>query len=140
MTTPVEMRTSHSDRLRLRADVRGMLPGLVGFAVTDVSLDVFKPDGLASAWNFLWSLSPMLFVLWIALALVKSVRRADEYQRLVQFESMAAGFAAAMIVAIVSSLLDAARIVETTNAGGVVLYAGGFAWLCTLWFKSIRAR
>lgn len=140
MTTPVEKRTSQSDRLRLRADVRGMLPGLLGFVVADVSLDVFKPDGLANAWNFIWSLSPMIFVLWVALALLKSLRRADEYQRLMQLESMAVGFAAAMIVAIASSLLDAARIVHTSNAGGFVLYAGVAAWTGTLWFTSMRTR
>ena len=140
MRAPVEKRTSQSDRLRIRADVRGILPGFVGFVATEVSLDVFKPDGLANAGTFIWSLSPMVFVLWVVLAVVRSLGRADEYQRLVQLESMAVGFAAMMIVAIASSLLDAAKIVDTSNAGGFVLYAGVAAWTGPLLVKSMRAR
>jgi hypothetical protein len=140
MMTPIEKRSSSSDRIRLRADVREMLPGFAGLVATEASLDMFKPDGLASAWTFIWSLSPLVFVLWVVLALVRSLRRADEYQRLVQLESLAVGFAVAMIVAITSSLLDAARIVSTHNAGGFVLYAGSAAWVGTLWLKATRSR
>lgn len=143
MATPTEKRISQGDRLRRRAELRTLSPGIVGFFVTDITVLAFNPDGRASVWNLLWWLSPMVFVLWTALGMVKCYRRSDEYQRLVQLQSMAAGFAATMIVAIVSSQLDAARILSTSvrdNQAGWVIFAGTFAWVGTLWFKSARTR
>ncbi len=43
MKSPEEKRSSQSNRLRTRADVRAMLPGVVGPAVSEISLDMSKP-------------------------------------------------------------------------------------------------
>jgi uncharacterized membrane protein len=139
-TTPTDKRASRSDRRRARADMRRIVPALVGFFVVEGTLDVFNPDGSASVWNLIWSLSPMVFVVWFVAATLKSVRCADEYQRRVHLESMAVGFGAMMVVAVASSLLDAGRVIHISSTGGYVLYAGTIAWVTTLWGKSMQAR
>lgn len=142
MTTPFgnnEKRISESDRRRSRANRRGMLPGIVGAMATVITLQAVNPDAHANAWNLIWWLSPVVFILWVILAGVKSFRRADEYQQRVQLESMAVGFLVAMIAAITFLLLEAAQI-DARTAGEWVFWAGGAAWGGTLSVKSLRTR
>ncbi len=116
-----------------------MLPGIFGAMAAAASLTAASPDVHANAWNLVWWLSPVVFIVWIMLAGVQSFRRADEYQQRVQLESLAVGFLAAMIAAIVFLLLEGARI-HTSSAGEWVFLAGLFAWAGTLSVKSLRSR
>ncbi|HUJ06307.1 MAG TPA: hypothetical protein VLX31_09410 [Streptosporangiaceae bacterium] len=132
-------RQSVSDRSRVRANQRGMLPGILGAVATAISLAVANPDVHASAWNLIWWLSPAFFIVWIMLAGVQSFRRADEYQQRVQLESLAVGFLAAMTAAIVFLLLESARI-HVGAAGEWVFWTGAAAWAGALTLKSARTR
>jgi uncharacterized membrane protein YgdD (TMEM256/DUF423 family) len=142
MTVPIfgnEKRQSQSDRRRARANRRGMLPAIAGGVADTAILSAVNPDAHANAWNLIWWLSPAVFILWVVLAGAKGFRRADEYQQRVQLESMAAGFLAAMIVAVIFLLLGAAQI-HTSTAGQWVFLGGVAAWGGTLTFKSLKTR
>lgn len=140
MPPPTEdPRQSQSDRRRARANKRGMLPGIVGAMAAAISLTAANPDIHANAWNLVWWLSPVVFIVWIMVAGVRSFRRADEYQQRVQLESLAIGFLVAMIAAVIFLLLESARI-HTSTAGEWVFWAGAVAWAGTLSVKSLRTR
>lgn len=116
-----------------------MLPGIAGALATAITLSAVDPDAHANAWNLIWWLSPVIFILWVILAGIASFRRADEYQQRVQLESMAAGFLVAMLAAITLLLLGSAQI-HTASGGDWVFWAGGAAWGGTSLIKSLRTR
>ncbi len=76
------------------------------------------------SWNLVWSLLPLLPVAWLVSALLRSLRRADEYQRMVQLEALAIGFATVMIVALAGSLLDVASVGDARQSLQITLSPG----------------
>jgi hypothetical protein len=126
-------RRSASDLARDRAMVRDITPGFIALVATQGSLVLVDPDGRSGPWNVVWSLLPLAPALWLVWAQLRSLRRADEYQRTMQLEAMAIGFAAAMMLALLGGLLDAADIgnpsqsLQTTFVVGVVVWIGSFA-------------
>lgn len=80
-----------------------------------------------------WALIVLAVVpaLWGVRAVVRQLRRLDEYQRLVQLESMAAGFGVAMVAAITLGFVGAGG--TATVAGGWYVYGAGMTtWALTL--------
>ena len=74
---------------------------------------------------------PVVPALWGVRAIVRQLSRADEYQRMVQLESMATGFGVAMVASITLGFVGAAG--TATVAGGWIVYSlGMFAWGLTV--------
>lgn len=144
MTASNERRLSQSDILRRRADRRAMALPIAGFFAACISAIAFAANGGKNTWSVILWLLPVAFLLWLVVAVVKSLGRADEYQRRVQLEAMAVGFAATMITAAVFLMLESAPIKVTgalgNDAGGLVWLAGTVGWCCALWFRSRAAR
>ncbi|MBL7489660.1 hypothetical protein I6A60_12170 [Frankia sp. AgB1.9] len=67
-----------------------------------------------------------LSVVWV---LVRAFRRADEYQRKIQLESMAIAFAAVLVGLQAAVLLDAADIVGLRPLSEVIVIGGVAVWL-----------
>lgn len=42
-----------------------------------------------SSWRYLWALLPVVPAVWIVRAVVRHVRRIDDYQRLLQLQGLA---------------------------------------------------
>jgi hypothetical protein len=86
-------------------------------------------DG-SSPWRFLWALLPVVPAAWMVRAVLRHVRRVDEYQKLLQLESPAAGFAVAMLAAITPGFLALAGF-RPTGGPWIVYSAGMLGWAIT---------
>jgi hypothetical protein len=140
MHTTSGERRSTSDVARDRALLRDIAPGLVALVVTQGSLVVLDPDGTASGWNVVWSLLPMIPAAWLVWAQLRSLKRADEYQRVVQLEALAIGFGAVTMLALLGGLLDAAGIGDPRQSLQVTFIAGILVWIGALAVKTSRVR
>jgi hypothetical protein len=87
-----------------------------------------SPDQSAAqkAW---WIATTTVFTLAVAWVLLRAFRRADEYLRRIQLESMAIAFAAVLVGLQVATLLDAAGIVQLHQLAQLILLGGVAVWL-----------
>ncbi len=70
---------------------------------------------------------------------VRSLRRADEYQRVVRLEAMAIGFATVLVLSFAAGMLNALGIGETRQFFEVAPIVGVLAWLGAYGVKTRRA-
>jgi hypothetical protein len=133
-------RKSSSDVIRYRAAVRDTTPALVTLLAVQASLVLLDPDGGANAWNLVWSLLPLLPAVWLVRAQRRSLRRADEYQRIVALEAMAIGFGTVIVLSLAGGLLDAAGIGDPRQSLQVTFILGILAWIGALAINTWRAR
>jgi hypothetical protein len=140
MYTTNKERRSASDVARDKAMLRDIAPGLVALVVTQGSLVILDPDGQDGPWNVVWSLLPLLPALWLVWAQLRGLKRADEYQRVMQLEALAIGFGAVIILALLGGLLDAAGIGDPRQSLQITFIVGIVVWVGALALKSSRAR
>jgi hypothetical protein len=113
------------ERRQRVAYVRDMVPAIAGYAVVlavGLSLVGDEIDG-AGEWALL--LLPVVPALWGVRAVVRHLRRIDEYQRALQLEAMAAGFGVAMITAITVGFVGVGG--AASRASGWIVYGAGMA-------------
>lgn len=86
------------------------------------------PDQSAvqKAW---WIAATAVFALAVAWVLLRAFRRADEYLRKVQLESMAIAFAAVLVALQVATVLDAAGVIQLHQLTQLILIGGVAIWL-----------
>ena len=125
---------------RDRAALQDLAPGLLALVLTQGTLVVLDPGAAKDGWRVLWALSPLLAALWLVWAQWRSLRRADEYQQVVQLEAMAVGFGTAITVALVGGLLDAAQLGDARQSLQITFIAGVLAWVVALAVKGWPAR
>src|SRR2546423_8415890 len=87
-----------------------------------------SPDQSATqkAW---WIATAAVFTLAIAWALLRAFRRADEYLRKIQLESMAIAFAAVLVALQVATLLDSAGVIQLHRLAQPIVIGGVAIWL-----------
>ncbi len=78
--------------------MRDVAPAMVALVAVQGSLIALDPDGGASLANVVWSLLPLVPFTWLVWAQVRSLRRADERQRILQMSAMATGFAVVVFI------------------------------------------
>lgn len=133
-------RTSSSDVIRQRAFLADVVPAMAVLVVAQGSLMLLDPDAGASVWNVVWSLLPMLPAGWLVWAQLRSLRRADEYQRLIQLQAMAIGFGVVILLALLGGLLDAAGIGTAAQSLQITFIAGVLTWIGALGVLTWRSR
>jgi hypothetical protein len=84
------------------------------------------PSATQKAW---WIATAAVFTLAVAWALLRAFRRADEYLRKIQLESMAIAFAAVLVALQVATLLDAAGVIELHQLAQPIVIGGVGIWL-----------
>ncbi len=86
------------------------------------------PDQSATekAW---WIAATAAFALAVAWVLLRAFRRADEYLRKIQLESMAIAFAAVLVALQVATVLDAAGVIQLQHLTQLILIGGVATWL-----------
>ena len=86
------------------------------------------PDQSASqkAW---WIAVSAVFALTVVWVLLRAFRRADEYLRKIQLESMAIAFAAVLVALQVATVLEAAGIVQLHQLTQLIIIGGVAIWL-----------
>jgi hypothetical protein len=107
------------------AYLRDMTPAIAGYAVilaVGLSLVGDEVDN-PGEWALL--ILPIVPALWGVRAVVRHLRRIDEYQRILQLEAMAAGFGVAMVSAITVGFIGVGG--AATRAAGWIVYGSGMA-------------
>lgn len=132
-------RKSSSDVARDRAALRDAVPAMVTLLVVQGSLILLDPHGPVTAWYLVWSFSPLVPALWLVWVQLRSLRRADEYQRTLQLEAMAIGFGAVIMLSLIGGLLEGARMGDSRQSLQVAFMGGVFAWAGALIIKTRRA-
>ncbi len=119
---------SAGDRGRTQAYYRDFWPSIVGYiAVLTVVLIWGGLDGDSPA-RFLWALLPVVPAMWTVRAVLRHLRRIDDYQQLLLLNGLAVGFAIAMIASLTVGFLGIAGL-PMRGAGWVIYSAGMLGWL-----------
>ncbi len=121
---------SEGDRARSRAYQLEFWLGIIAYAVVLSSVLLWGGLDGDSPWRFLWAVLPVLPALWIVWAVVRHVRRIDEYQRLLLLRGFAGGFAVAMIVSVTLGFLEIAGL-RVPGLGWITYGAGMLGWIVT---------
>jgi hypothetical protein len=89
-----------------------------------------SPDQSATqkAW---WIAATAVFSLAVAWVLLRAFRRADEYLRKIQLESMAVAFAVVLVALQVATVLDAAGVIQLHQLTQLILIGGIAVWQTT---------
>ncbi len=114
---------SVGDRDRSRAYHRDFWPSMVAYGIVLATVITFGDLDGTSPWRFVWALLPVLPTLWTVRAVVRHVRRIDDYQRMLLLQSLAVGFALAMVASLTVAFLEIAGL--RLPAGGWVVYGVG---------------
>ncbi|MEU4162010.1 hypothetical protein [Actinoplanes sp. NPDC026670] len=75
-----------------------------------------------------WIAVTVAFALGLAWALFRAFRRADEYLRKIQLESMAVAFAAVLVALQVAAVLDATGVVALERVAQLIVIGGVMVW------------
>ena len=104
----------------------GMLAYLVFLGATLLwgQLDGDSPRRL------LWALLPVLPALWIVVAIVRHLRRIDEYQRYLLLQGLGAGFGIAMVASVTLGFLSIAGL-TVPMMGWIIFGLGMLGWIVT---------
>jgi hypothetical protein len=120
-------RPSAGDRTRARAYNREFWPGMAAYAVVLAAVLTWGDLDGTSPWRFVWALAPVLPVAWTVWAVIRHERRIDEFQRLLLLQSIAVGFAVAMLSAVTLGFLAVAGL-RLPDAPWFVFGAGMLGW------------
>jgi hypothetical protein len=118
---------SVGDRQRSRRYQLEFWPGIVGYCVVLTAVLLWGDLDGTSPWRFLWAVLPVLPALLVVRAVVRHIRRIDDYQRLLLLEGLAVGFALAMVASVTIGFLGLAGL-AVPAAGWIVYGIGMLGW------------
>ena len=139
MPASTEKRNSEVDERQARAELTDSLPGIALVLGGVAILGLVDPEGL-SPWNVVWAMVALGSVGWFVWVEARSLRRADEYQRIIRLEALAVGFATVMVLSFAGGLLDELGLADARQWLSVTVGAGVLAWATALGVKTKRAR
>lgn len=119
---------SVGDRRRTRAYAYDFAAAMVGYAAVLGLVIAFGDLDGTSRWRFLWAALPVVPALAMVSAVVRHVRRVDEYQRGLLLQGLAAGFATTCVVAVALGLLAAAGLDLGPSTAWIIYGAGMVSW------------
>lgn len=117
------------DQRTLAARRAVLIDGLPVIALGAVALALGSAPNPGTTQKTWWIATTAVFTLAVAWVLWRAFRRADEYLRKIQLESMAVAFAAVLVALQVATLLDAAGIVQLHQLAQLILLGGIAVWL-----------
>jgi positive regulator of sigma E activity len=106
-----------------------LIDGLPVATLGPVALALGSDPDQSAAQKAWWIAVTAVFMLAVAWVLLRAFRRADEYLRKVQLESMAIAFAAVLVALQVATVLDAAGVVHLHQLTQLILIGGVAIWL-----------
>lgn len=108
--------------------MREFLPGIIGYVVVLGAALVWGHLEGNSPWRFVWAVLPVVPALWILRAVLRHLRRVDDYQRLLLLQGLGVGFAVSMVTALTLGFLGIAGL-PMGAAGWIVYGLGMLGWL-----------
>jgi hypothetical protein len=139
MSKSSESRSSLSDQVRARAWFIDWLPAVVMFVLLSL-VSEFGLFGVDGSGKLFWSLLNLVPALWIVRAVVRGLRRADEYQARQQLEAMAIGFGVQMMSIFTIGQLQAADVGNLRQLVQISFVASILVWVAALLLKTERIR
>ena len=121
---------SEGDRARSRAYQLEFWPGIVAYAVVLTGVLLWGDLDGESPLRFLWAVLPVIPALWIVRAVLRHVRRIDDYQRVLLLQALGGGFAVAMIASVTMAFLEIAGL-RLPGVGWIIYSAGMLGWIIT---------
>ncbi|MFD3466669.1 hypothetical protein ACFWWM_09945 [Streptomyces sp. NPDC058682] len=134
-----ENRQSRSDTVRTRGWFLDWLPAVITLGLLSLIAE-FGLFGSADAWKLFWSLLNLAPGLWIVRAVIRSLRRADEYQRRRQLEALAIGFGVLLMSIFTIGLLQTAGVGDLRQLVQISFLGSILIWIAALLVKTPRTR
>jgi hypothetical protein len=106
-----------------------LIDGIPVVTLGGIALALGSNPDQSTAQKAWWIATTTVFTLAMAWVLLRAFRRADEYLRRIQLESMAIAFAAVLVGLQVATLLDAAGIIQLHQLAQLILLGGVAIWL-----------
>jgi hypothetical protein len=132
-----EKRDSQSDVKRGRAEAWDWLP--VAATILPLSLiSELRALGSDDSLKLFWSLLNVVPALLMVRVVVRSLRRADEYQRIAQLEALAIGFGTIMMAIFTIGLLQAGEVGDLRQLVQISFVASMLIWFGALMIKRGR--
>ncbi|MCW4458810.1 hypothetical protein [Microbacterium sp. MPKO10] len=119
---------AQGDRAVTRRYLLELAPGIVGFLALFLAITTWGDLESGKPWNFILAVSPIVPILWMIVAVVRHVRRIDEFQQILILQSFALGFGVAMLTALAIALIGMTGIV-VIGTEWYVFILGMTAWL-----------
>ena len=123
------MKQAQQDHVTRAARRAVLIDGLPVFVLGPVARALGSDPDQSAAQKAWWIAATALFTLAVAWALLRAFRRADEYLRKIQLESMAVAFAAVLVALQVATVLDSAGVIELHQLTQLILLGGVAIWL-----------
>jgi hypothetical protein len=118
---------SRGDRARAWAYVREFVPAMVAYCVVLALVLTFGDLDGTSPWRFVWAVLPVLPLIWVCVAVLRHLRRLDDYQQRLTLQGLGVGFAVAMAAAVTMGLLGAAGL-QSPVTPWIIFGAGMAGW------------
>ena len=131
-------RVSNLERRQNKATLSDALPAVIALVGSEALIASLDLDADSNRWHLLVSLIPLLPAVWLGWAQLRTLRRADEYQRIAQLEAMSIGFAVAMLVALTGGLLEGADVGSSVQFLQLTFIIGILSWVSALAIRSRR--
>jgi hypothetical protein len=129
MTSDLDSRVpARGDRARSRVYLREFGIAMGAYVVVLVAVLLWGDVDGHSPWRYALVALPAVPAIGIAWAVLRHIRRVDEYQRRILLEGLAAGFALAMVAAVTLGLLAAAGLVLAASPW-IVYAVGMLGWV-----------
>ena len=126
---PRMMKTAQPDEATRAARRAVLVDGLPVVILGAVALMLGSSPDQSASQKAEWIAATALFTLAVAWVLLRAFRRADEFLRKIQLESMAVAFAAVLVGLQGATLLDSAGIIEVRQLVQPILIGGVAIWL-----------
>ncbi len=120
-------RRSAGGRSRATAYLRDFLPGILGYIVVLALVGAFGDLDGETPTRFGWAMLPVVPAVWLGWAVLRHLRRVDEYEQVVLLRGLSVGFAVAMLAAVVLGMLAVAGL-DLLIAPWLVFAAGMTSW------------
>jgi len=127
------MQTSSADRRNTRTYLREFLPASIGYCVVLAVVLAIIPDDAPAAVRVVGLLLPLVPAALGVRAIVRHVRRLDEYQRSLALEASASAFGVSMFAALFVGFLGVAGV--ATPWSGWIVYTAGMLTLALVTIK-----
>ena len=108
-----------------------LIDGLPVVTLGWVTLALGSNPDLSATQKAWWIAATGAFALAIAWVLLRAVRRADEYLRKIQLESMAIAFAVVLVALQVATVLDSAGVIQLHQLTQLIVIGGMAIWYVT---------
>jgi positive regulator of sigma E activity len=108
-----------------------LIDGLPVITLGGVALALGSSPDQSTTQKALWIAATAVFALAVAWVLLRAFRRADEYLRKIQLESMAVAFAAVLVGLQVATVLDSAGVIPLHQLTQLIVIGGLAIWLVT---------